>query len=465
MLRTSATALLLLAPLAHPAGAQEWSRFRGPGGSGVLETTSLPVEIGAKSHVLWKTPLPPGHSSPIVAGDRLFLTAFGDDELVTLCVRATDGEVLWRRAIERPRKQRHHKNNNPASPTPVTDGEAVYAFFPDFGLVAYSRDGEERWRRPLGPFRIYQGASTSPVLAGDTLVQVCDQDAGSFLVLVDKNTGAVRHRVERYGPSYSSPVVHATDRGCEVVVPGNGELAGYDCASAERLWWVKGLPYQPKSSPIVATVGGEDLAVFHAQSIDNLEEALPPFSEHLAKNDADGDGRLTAEEMPFSAMLDSDGDGILTEAEYEDIKEQGRAPHALVAVRLGQRGDLTEKVLWRDARAIPNVTTPIVYRDTLFVLKENGILSSLDPRTGAVHKRARLSTATGEYYASPVASGGRLYMASLDGDVMVVKAAPEWEVEKTGSLGEPVFATPAISDGRLFVRTVSALYCFGEKQP
>jgi outer membrane protein assembly factor BamB len=465
MLRTITTTLLLLTALVRLAAAQDWPRFRGPNGSGVLETKPLPIEVGAKSHVRWKTALPPGHSSPVVADDRVFLTAFGEDELVTLCLRGDDGSVLWRRAIERPRKQRHHKNNNPASPTPVADGRSVYAFFPDFGLVAYSRGGEELWRLPLGPFRIFQGASSSPILAGETLVQACDQDAGSFLAFVDTASGALRRRVERYGPSYSSPVVHQGAQGCEVIVAGTGELAAYDCATAERRWWVKGLPYQPKSSPIVASVEGQDLAVFHAQSIDDLEAALPPFAKQLSEHDVDGDGRITPHEMPFSAMLDSDGDGFLVAAEYEGIRQMGRAPHALVAVRLGQRGDLTEKVVWRDSRSIPNLTTPIVYRGTLYVLKENGILSSLDPRTGEVHKRGRVSSAAGEYYASPVASGGRLYLASLDGDVVVVKAAPDWQVESVGSLGEPVFATPAIAGGRLFVRTVSALYCFEKGLP
>jgi outer membrane protein assembly factor BamB len=119
-------------------------------------------------------------------------------------VRVDDGHVLWRRGVERSREQRHHRNDNAASPTPVTDGDSVYAFFADFGLVAYSRDGDEMWRLPLGPFKNFQGVANSPVLAGDVLVHVCDQDAGSFLVLVDKSTGRILLRVERYGPSYSS---------------------------------------------------------------------------------------------------------------------------------------------------------------------------------------------------------------------------------------------------------------------
>ena len=112
----------------------------------------------------------------------MFLTGFEGETLVTLCVRADDGKILWKRELERPRQERHHARNNAASPTPVTDGRSLFAFFPDFGLIAYSVDGVERWRRPLGPFRNFQGLANSPVLVGDTLVQVCDQDSGSFLV-------------------------------------------------------------------------------------------------------------------------------------------------------------------------------------------------------------------------------------------------------------------------------------------
>jgi outer membrane protein assembly factor BamB len=460
-----AAALLFVVPVVpvRPAGAEEWSRFRGPGGSGVLESGKLPVELGTDRNVRWKVALPPGHSSPIVDHGRLFVTGIEQDKLVTLSVRAEDGKILWRRELARSRQERHHKNNNPASPTPVTDGRSVFAFFPDFGLVAYSVDGEERWRQPLGPFKNFQGMANSPVLAGDALVQVCDQDAGSFLVVLDKASGRVRHRIERFGPTYCSPVVHERRGVCELVIAGNTELAGYDCRSLERRWWVSGLPWQPKASPVVATIGDEPIAIFPVLSVDNLEESLPPFSKWLPERDKDGDGRLTLEEMPVAKLFDRDGDGVLHEAEYAEIRRQARAPHTMLAVRLGQRGDLTEKVLWRSGQALPNVPTPIVYRDTLFVLKEGGILSSLDPRTGNVHKRGRLDGATGDYYASPVASGGRLYLANLEGKVVVVKALPEWEVESVGSLDEPVFATPAISGDRIYVRTPSTLYCFARK--
>jgi hypothetical protein len=161
-MRLGTAAVLLFVVQVHPASAEEWSRFRGPGGSGVLESASLPVEIGADRNVRWKIALPSGHSSPIVVDGRVFLTGFERETLVTLCLRADDGNVLWRRELAHPRQERHHRNNNPASPTPVTDGRSVFAFFPDFGLIAYSIDGEELWRQPLGPFRNFQGMANSP---------------------------------------------------------------------------------------------------------------------------------------------------------------------------------------------------------------------------------------------------------------------------------------------------------------
>ena len=458
-------AFFVFVVLSGASGADDWSRFRGPDGSGVLEASALPAELGPEAGVRWKTALPPGHSSPILAGDRLFVTAFEDAALLTLALGVDDGQILWRREIARPRKQGLHGDNNPASPTPVTDGRAVYAFFPDFGLVAYSVEGEELWRRPLGPFRSLHGISSSPVLAGGVLVQVCDQDTGAFLVLVDTRTGEIVRRVDRFAASYSTPVVYQREDRCEIVVAGTGELAAYDCRSGDRLWWVPGLPYQPKASPLVTRVGDEDLVIFHVRSLDNLEELMPPWPQAVAKYDEDGDGRMTTADMAVMDQLDFDGNGEVTEDEYVRLKDISRAPHTLLAVHPGQRGDVSEKVLWRGSRNIPEVATPLVYGDTLFLLKNGGILTSLDPRTGEIHKQGRLTGALGTYYASPVASGGRLYAASTDGHLVVVKAAAEWDVESVADMGEPLFATPAIAGGRLYVRTPSSLYCFANDAP
>ncbi len=172
--------------------AADWPRFRGPNGSGVADTSGLPTEFGAGKNLVWKTPLPPGHSSPVLSETRIFLTAWEGDSLFTYCLNRADGRILWRRQCPRSRKEPLDKRNSPASPSPVTDGKNVYVFFADFGLVSYRADGRERWRRPLGPFHNVYGMGASPILADDKVVLVCDQGADSFVIAVGKNDGRVR---------------------------------------------------------------------------------------------------------------------------------------------------------------------------------------------------------------------------------------------------------------------------------
>jgi outer membrane protein assembly factor BamB len=149
--------LIVIFVLSLQAHAFEWSRFRGPNGSGVSEATGVPVTFGATKSLLWRTPLPSGHSSPVLAGDRVFVTGSEPDRLVTLTLSAETGKVLWRGELPRARAEHLHANNSPATPSPVTDGANVYAFFQDFGVVSYGIEGKEKWRLPLGPFRNYKG--------------------------------------------------------------------------------------------------------------------------------------------------------------------------------------------------------------------------------------------------------------------------------------------------------------------
>src|SRR6476660_716021 len=180
------------------AAAADWPQFRGPSGIGVSDDKNLPVEFGPNKNVVWKTPLPPGHSSPVISGERIFLTAVdGEKKLYTLCLNRATGKEMWRREVPRPRQQKLHTNNNPASPSAVVDGKNVYVFFTDFGLISYTVDGKERWRHPLGPFNNPFGMGASPVLAGNTLIMICDSETGSFLIAVDKDTGAKKWRGER----------------------------------------------------------------------------------------------------------------------------------------------------------------------------------------------------------------------------------------------------------------------------
>ena len=218
--------LLLALSATRMASAQEWSQFRGPNGTGVSATVGLPTAFGPKQNVVWKTELPPGHSSPVLARDRIFITAFskttaaaagnvpaaapadsGDKnhKLLVFCLDRQSGKVLWQREVPRTREGRLQNVNNPASPSPVTDGTNVYAFFQEFGLISFDRAGKERWRYPLGPFNMFYGFGASPILVDDKVILPIDQDnPTSYLIAVDKNTGKLRWKVDR---PVSSPVI------------------------------------------------------------------------------------------------------------------------------------------------------------------------------------------------------------------------------------------------------------------
>src|ERR1043166_6671595 len=155
--------------------AGDWTQFRGPNGSGIAESTKLPVEFGPERNVVWRTSLPPGHSSPVLTANRIFLTGVDRDKLLTVCLDRANGKILWKREAPRPRKEGMQETNSPASPSPVTDGSNVYVFFGDFGMISYSGERDERWRLPMGPFNNQNGHGSSPILAGGLLVLICDQ--------------------------------------------------------------------------------------------------------------------------------------------------------------------------------------------------------------------------------------------------------------------------------------------------
>src|SRR5262245_4663025 len=207
------TLLAILLTLA--ASAADWTQFRGPNASGISESR-LPEDFGPDRGVVWKTPVLPGNSSPVLATDRVYLTGHEADVLVTLAVDRATGKLLWKREAPRPRKQAIERPaNGPTSASPVTDGRNAYVFFQDFGLLAYGPDGKELWRMPLGPFRNPFGHGASPILAGGTLFMVCDQDVGAFLLAVDTATGAVRWRAERPHAQrgYATPILYRPPNG------------------------------------------------------------------------------------------------------------------------------------------------------------------------------------------------------------------------------------------------------------
>jgi outer membrane protein assembly factor BamB len=467
----------------------QWPQFRGPNGSGVAEAHNLPVEFGPEKNVVWSVDLPPGHSSPVIARGRIFLTAMdgesltrigrdkaadsGQGKLWTICLDQATGKTLWRSPVPRPRREQYQVTNSAASPSPVTDGQNVYVFFGDFGLLAFDWNGKEQWRLPLGPFNNMNGHGTSPILEGDLLLLLCDQDAGSFLIAVDKNTGRVRWRVERpeITRGYATPAIfHPKSGPAEVIVPGAYLLVSYAVETGEKLWWVRGMSWHPKSLPVIS---GDMIFVHSWETGGEVETPTetPTFEETLATYDANKDGKLSREELPERmrnsfADLDLDQDGTVDRREWDFYRARRAARNSLLAVRHGGRGDLTAtNVVWSMQKFLPNVPSPLYHEGVLYIVKDGGIMTSLDPANGKILKQARLSGAPGTYYSSPVAGDGKIYAISLEGKVSVIKAGAQWEVIGVNDLGDDCLATPAIVDDRIYIRTRNRLYCFSNPQP
>jgi outer membrane protein assembly factor BamB len=427
--------------------------------------------------VVWKTPLPPGHSSPVLTQNRIFVTAYEGNKLLVICLDRTTGKIVWQREAPKQRAQALHKSNSPASPSPVTDGQNVYAFFTDFGLISFDPSGKERWRLPLGPFNNPFGMGASPVLAEDKVLLNCDSETGSYFIAVDRETGKIKWRVDRPEATrgFSTPVLYQPGRGSlQILVAGSLRLSAYEISSGKEVWWIRGLTWQIKPTPvfgrdrlyILGWAGGAD---------PGQQEDVPPYEEVLKKLDADQNGKLSPKEIGNPKIvkdwesLDLDRDGWMNDRDWRAYRAKRSVQNGVLAYRLDNekemRGDLTEShFLWRYQKSLPNTPSPLFYQDVLYLLKEGGILTALDPKSGAVIKQDRLREAPGDYYASPVGADGKIFTLSEEGKVTVLRAGGDWEVLAVNDLDDLSHATPAISGGMIYLRTRNTLYCFGKRE-
>ncbi len=465
--------LLLGFCVATFASELAWDRFRGPNGAGVSSEAGIPAEFGPERNLVWKTSLPPGLSSPVFARDSIFLTGFEDDKLITLALDRAAGRIMWRREIARERAGKLRKPNDPASPSAATDGENAFVFFQDFGLAAYGPDGNSLWQVPLGPFNNPMGMGASPVYVDGRVIQVCDSETDSFMVAVDARTGEIAWRNERpYSlRGFSTPVLYRPDDGgIQLLVPGSYELAAYDVATGEKVWWVEGLTWQMKPTPVLDGEGYAYVLGWAGSADLGQQEAVPAFESVLGELDANADGRLSAAEVSelFGRKVrgglgsfDLDNTGFMEERDWEHHRRKRRAVNAVRKIRLGGRGDMTEgAVEWIHYKSLPNVPSPLLYDGVLYLTKDGGVMTALSAADGSVLKQGRLREAMGRYFASPVAADGKVFAADETGQVSVVRPGPAWEVIRTNAMGEGVYATPVVADGRLFIRTQAALYCF-----
>jgi outer membrane protein assembly factor BamB len=346
---------------------------------------------------LWKTALPPGHSSPIVVGDRVYLTAVRQKQLLTLALDRRSGQILWEAEAPAPSLETVHRIGTPAQSTPAADADRVVSFFGSCGLLCYNRGGKFLWHRPMGPFKNDFGAGSSPILVGDRVILCQDHDQDSFLMALDKRTGATIWKTDRseFLRGYCTPVLWDVAGRKQIVVAGTLRLAGYDLERGKEVWTVRGISRTVCMTPVIGEDGQLYAAGWSAGGDAGARIDVEPFDKVIKPLDRNGNGKLEASELTTGPIaerftqVDLDKDGSISRAEYTRFRElfqQGQ--NAVLAVRPGGQGDVTDSyVVWKHTKQVPFCASPLYLGGLIYTVKDGGFLSCLDARSGDLLRR------------------------------------------------------------------------------
>jgi outer membrane protein assembly factor BamB len=472
----------------QPPTAAQWPRFRGPNGSGVSEADKPPTTFGPSSNRLWQAAVPPGHSSPAIWNDHIFVTGVENGTLLVIAYRRRDGRLLWRQRAPSDLLEKVHPFSNAAASTPATDGQRVYTYFGSYGLLAHDFTGKEVWRKPLPAPPTQFGAATSPIVfEGKVILQRDGNDGRSELLAFDARTGDLMWRTPRplLRESWSTPIVWRHDGRDEIITVGSNRLTAYSASDGGERWSVEGLTLQP----ITCAVLGEGMLFASATYSGSPSEPIDvaPWDTLVERYDANKDAMLAITEMPpdegvhvrkdvpkdvpgafvswpdAMGMADGNKDGVVTKGEWDALFAfLRRNEDNVLAVRPGGSGDSSSsRVAWKADRGISEMPSPLFYRGRLYFVRNGGMVTSYAPDSGRVVLDRRRLGALGQYVASPIAADGRIYAASENGTIVVFRASDTLEVLARNDLGESITATPAIADHTLYVRTAKHLWAFG----
>lgn len=475
--------LFILIGISNVICQPRWDQFRGPGGMGQPVTDKpLPVHFDETQNMLWKTELPHGISSPCIWGDRIFITGISGTELETLCLDRKTGEILWRQQAWYEFIERVHRSNSPATPTPATDGKRVYVYLGSCGLLCYDFEGNEIWTRMMRTPPNMYGTAGSLIVVKDKLIFCNDNARESFLEAIDPETGETLWKTDRvnFKASWTTPAYWKNDGVDELLINGTGFLSAYNLDDGSERWSFPGLTFEPSVTPSMA----DGLIFITSYNMKLNSEAIrpPEWADLLKELDKDGDGELTlAETKPnksilsradadgegdhplwgFHRHLDEDKNGKLNEHEWKkllDWIDSFPYENALLALAPGD----SARVVWKFEKGIPECPSPLYYKGQIYMVKNGGLVTSVEAKTGQEVFSDR-NGAGGPYYASPIAGDGKVFTASVRGTVTVLEAGNELKVLGKNDLKERISATPAIVDGKLYVRTDKHLFAFGSK--
>jgi outer membrane protein assembly factor BamB len=393
--------------LALSVNAENWPSWRGPRGDGTSLENNAPIVWSATSNVVWKTEIPGvGHASPVVWQDKIFLVSALTDtqERVLLCLDRKTGKILWQKSVLEAPLERKHSLNSFASSTPATDGELVYVAFLDKDKMlvgAYDFDGQQKWLVHPGPFSSMHGFCSSPVLFKDTVIVNGDHDGDSYIAALSRRDGRIRWKTprENHTRSYCVPLIREVDGRAQMILSGDKCVASYDPNDGSRHWVIDGPTEQ--------------------------------FVASIVYN-------------PRADLLFMTG---------------GFPEHHILAIKPNGRGDITKThIAWRTNKGVAYVPSPISEADYFLVVSDSGVAHCFEATTGKLLWQERM----GEQHASLVSANGLVYFLNDDGVMNVVKPGPEFQRVSQNAIGEKCFASPALSQGQMFIRGEKTLFCIGE---
>ncbi len=482
---------LVASMLVVNAALADWPQFRGPNSAGVATGPPPPIRFGPGENELWRTPMASGHSSPCVFGDSIFLTTYDQKQrkLAVVCIERSSGRIGWQRDVPTDQIEKGHPSFNPASSTPACDGARVVAYFGSFGLICLEMSGRPLWEVRMPLAKSFAGNATSPAIVGDRVILYRGTYVDHFLLAVDKHSGKELWRVpqaEQFTGEMACtacPIV-ADDR---LIVHTARSLQAFDVSTGQRVWVAK-CATTATSTPVLA--GDEVIVVaWNKMGEPSLRPPFPTFERLAAEHDKDDDNRINRNEFPVQwifhrpdgaeapmnggtvpfGLADKNRDrGISADEWAATVRElerfrAGYDTHGMLAIRIDSEGLVgADEIRTLETTGIPEVPSPLYDGKCVYFVKNGGILTCLDVKTGRRLYRMRTG-GRGTHYASPLIADGKIYTIAGDGRVSVLTLGANPELLATNVMQEGVYATPAIVDGTIYVRTHSSLFAFREQ--
>jgi outer membrane protein assembly factor BamB len=478
----------------NPANAQieKWPQFRGVNCSGIAEEgQSPPVKLDTATNLLWKTAVPEGHSSPCIWDNQIFLTGVDRDSksFLTFCLDRKTGKKNWLQTIRTDTIEKVHAVSCPANATVATDGERVYAYFGSYGLICYDMDGSEKWKLPLPFPKSRHGMGSSPIVCGDRVILNCCNDQNDpRIIAIDRHSGNLVWKAsipptDSYfgNEGYSTPVVWDN----QIIIYRRSMIEAYDIGDGSLIWWFA-TTTGGVSTPLVSN-GIVYVNTFTSSGDPEWEKNVPSFKTLITENDINKDSVISKEEFPqdlyivarpdageefggtkylsnFFGMFDADQNNTIDSIEWKNVLkifEEVFTEHGLVAINPEGKGNITfSGQLWKHVKDVPEVPSPLYHLNRIYMIKNGGIVTCLNAKTGSLIFREKLGS-TGTYFSSPIIAGDKIYIGSRRGIISVLEAADSFNLLSQYDLNENIMATPVIVDSKLYFRGSDFLYAFG----